>query len=84
MTTHEVLVAARNLLDRKGWAQLGRDNCWTWEKGYGSTCAHNALMECDGNQLSVAYNGAVAALLLEIDGQIVSDIFIWNDTPSRT
>jgi hypothetical protein len=80
-TVHEVLVAARNLIDREGWKQA--DFRYSFSPGPGR-CAYVAL--CDvRNDIEMA-NAATNALVRFIprSGCPNEDLYDWNDTPGRT
>lgn len=85
MTTHEVLVAARNYLEREGWAQGHWPDFGEWiypPDSPNATCASNVLkrLECDEPERWKARR----ELLKAIGRDDVADIFRWNDTPGRT
>jgi hypothetical protein len=80
MTTHEVLVAARNLIDREGWKQ---------DKDFGpgpGHCAYSAMCGLFGPELA---NEAVDVLVLGYGGRYGghgtnAGLYRWNDEPERT
>lgn len=83
MTTHEVLVAARNLIDQDGW----------WQSGHGCSegehCVGLALLACGRNDDAerAAYVAFADATGLDVSwptGIDVTPIYNWNDDPSRT
>lgn len=85
MTTHEVLVAARNLIDRGGWAHRGHGD-WTFER-VGARCALNAITN-NGARACSEYTDPVKELGAAIGCSDVTaaaaEIPRWNDTPGRT
>jgi hypothetical protein len=83
MTTHELLVAARNLIDREGWKQAQAR--YSFGPGDGR-CAYVALCDACGFRTILA-NQATAVLARFIprtDETANADLYDWNDHPDRT
>ena len=80
MNTHETLVAARNLIDREGWAQK-RDGKW-WRENDGGKCASNAILRTAGECSDLA----AWDVFRDVNGigPRSADLFAWNDAPGRT
>lgn len=76
MDTHEVLVAARNLIDREGWADHARGGD---RSPTGPQCAGLACTAAAGEWGGVSLHAVVA--LQDVVGE---DLYQWNDTPGRT
>jgi hypothetical protein len=74
MTTHEVLVAARNLIDREGWIQ----NAHYAPEG---RCVRGALSDVTRGKTDLGYYHATRAF-----SDVVDEVLIgaWNDHPDRT
>lgn len=68
MTTHEVLVAARNEIDRRG-------HCRGYGEGGEGFCVHQAIGWADSSPISEE-----ASVLMKDLGATVE----WNDAPERT
>lgn len=76
MTTHEVLVAARNLIDRKGWSPYASGGPTMPEA---AQCAGLACAAANGALGGVSLDASRA--LREVVG---GDVYDWNDAPGRT
>jgi hypothetical protein len=79
MTTHEVLVKARNLIGRDGWVQ--RD----WGAPGGPRCAVGVISDSGGDGASriTARRAVAEAAGVEDDGW-GGAVITWNNAPGRT
>jgi hypothetical protein len=86
VNTHEVLVAARNLIDREGWKQAKS----RYEFGVGpGRCAYIALWDAtmEGDCVTLVANRAtdvLAEFIPRSGGTSSGDLYDWNDAPGRT
>ena len=79
MTTHEVLVAARNLIDREGlW-------CGGFDDGGGTsgTCTWIALREVGGFRRGRAAADALGRVNGMAPDASLSDLYDWNDSRTK-
>jgi hypothetical protein len=77
MNTHEVLVAARNLIDRQGWCQQPGENFAVHGR---PQCALGALDLVEPNWIAA---GVPHALYRHLPGDLGS-VVEFNDEPGRT